>query len=188
MPEDLPPLDATEESAEDADDPEFVPVEARPWPRIWMGPFLHAMATMPAISQAALRVGVDRGTVHRAMQRHEEFALAVDAQRNVALDALESALYLRATIGTPVVKTVRKSDRDGNLVEETVTEDRHISDVLGIFYLKRWRPEYRDSFRVESTGANGGAIQVSVVEEAAADFDSRIAALEARQAATSLDG
>jgi hypothetical protein len=29
-----------------------------------------------------------------------------------------------------------------------------------MFYLKRWRPEYRENYRVEHTGAKGGPIRI----------------------------
>jgi hypothetical protein len=37
----------------------------------------------------------------------------------------------------------------------TVTKEMHISDTLLMFYLKRWRPEYRESFRAERRTISG---------------------------------
>lgn len=174
------PQDATLENPDETPDPVALLDPAREWPHPWMGPCLAAMQNIPSISRAALTVQVDRSTVHRAMQRYEEFAVAMSMARDVALDNLEATLYLRATAGQAIVKTVRKLNGQGEVVEETTTEERHLSDTLGMFYLKRWRPEYRESFRVEQSGPNGGPIQIEHTEEGAAEFDTRLADLEAR--------
>lgn len=181
------PQDATLENPGEEPDTETVSLldPAREWQQPWMGPCLAAMQNIPSISRAAVTVQVDRSTVHRAMQRYEEFAIAMSMARDVALDNLEATLYLRATAGQAVLKTVRKHDGDGRVIEETTTEERHISDSLGMFYLKRWRPEYRESFRVEQSGPNGGPIQIEHAEEGASEFDARLTDLEARFAEAS---
>lgn len=115
-----------------------------------MGPFLVAMGQVPSIARCAERVGVDRSTVHRAMQRHEEFAVAVHEAREGALDTLEHVIYLRATAGTPTRKTVTETTSEGK-TKTTVTEEQHVSDTLAMFYLRRWRPEYRDNYSIELT-------------------------------------
>ncbi len=108
------------------------------------------MRLRPAIARAAERAGVGRRTVQRWMQRDEEFALAVDEARQDALDTIEHLVYLRATTGTPKRKVVTRTLADGR-AETTVTEEMHISDTLAMFYLKRWRPEYRENFGVQRT-------------------------------------
>ena len=50
-----------------------------------------------------------------------------------------------------------------------------------MFLLKRYRPEFRESFRVESSGPGGGPIQheVTRVEDAALAFYARLDELAA---------
>ena len=85
------------------------------------------------------------------MQRNEAFAVAVYEAREEALDTLEHVVYLRATTGTPMRKTVTETTSDGK-TKTTVTEEQHVSDTLAMLYLKRWRPEYRESYGIELTG------------------------------------
>jgi len=50
----------------------------------------------------------------------------------------------------PADQEDRYEDVRERLVETTVTEENHISDIVAMFMLKRWRPEYRDSYRPSS--------------------------------------
>lgn len=133
------------------------------WP-VWAPAVVEAMRSVPSISRAAKTVEVDRRTIQRLIQRNETFALAISDARDDALDTLEEVMLLRARQGQPTKKTVTKKYIDPKtsteVVETTVTEDTHISDVIAMFYLKRWRPEYRESYRVENTGPGGGPIQI----------------------------
>lgn len=60
-----------------------------------------------------------------------------------------------------------------------MTEELHTSDTLAMFYLKRFRPEFRESFVVEQTGPGGGPLkhEVTVVDEAVAEFRADLARL-----------
>ncbi len=129
---------------------------------------------MPSIRRAAEAVGISRVTVHRLQKKDEQFALALHDAREDALDTLEEVMLMRARTGQPITKTVTRTFPDGSK-EETVTKDSHLSDTLGMFYLKRWRPEYRDSYRTEVTGPGGGPLQI----ESVAGIDARIAELAA---------
>lgn len=131
-------------------------VEADPpeWP-VWARPVLDVIAQVPSISEAARRVEVDRRTVQRLAERDPRYAAAIRDARNVALDVLERVIYARASVGQPVKRTVTKTivDQDGTVrTETTVTEENHISDSLAMFYMKRWRPEYRDQVKVQHGG------------------------------------
>jgi hypothetical protein len=57
----------------------------------------------------------------------------------------------------------------------------HTEPVLAMFYLKRYRPEFRESYRVEQTGKDGGPIrhEVAAVHEAVADFRAELERLGA---------
>lgn len=128
------------------------------WPH-WAKGYLEARKNYPDLHSAAEAAGVHRTTVWRLTQRDPEFAEADRAVHDEHLDRLERIIYSRATAGTPVKKTVTRTTADGS-VETTVTEERHISDTLAMFYLKRWRPEYREAYRVEASGPGGGPVQI----------------------------
>ena len=138
------------------------PAEKGEWPP-WAAGYLAAIREVPNLTRAAERAGIARSTALRLGQRDESFALAVHDAREEALDLLEQQIYARATAGTPIRKTVTKTDKEGK-VETTITEELHVSDVLAMFYLKRWRPEYRESYTVEHGGA-ARPIQVRVERE-----------------------
>lgn len=122
----------------------------KPWPP-WARPYLAALRRVPSISRAADEAGIDRRTVYRLAQRSESFAVAQHDAREAALDTLEGLIFARATTGTPERKVVTKTLADGS-VERTETEERHVSDTLAMFYLKRWRPEYRENYTVTHAG------------------------------------
>lgn len=133
----------------------------RPWP-VWAEGVLESMRSVPSLARAAKNAGIARSTVQRFQVADADFATAMDEARAEALDTLEEVMLLRARQGQPIRKVVTKVAADG-ATETITTEESHISDVLGMFYLKRWRPEYRETFKVETTGAGGGPIQVEGV-------------------------
>jgi hypothetical protein len=148
------------------------PEQSEAWPAwpIWAGPYLEALSKVPSLTRAADAAGVDRSTAWRLTQRDEAFAVAVHAAREQALDRLEEVIYAQATTGMAHRKTVTKTDKEGNVLEVTETEEIVRNPTLAMFYLKRWRPEYREAYRIEQTGAGGGPIrhEVGLVEELAA--------------------
>lgn len=130
------------------------------------------MRSVPSLARAAKTVGVARTTLQRLVHRDEAFKLAIHDAREEALDTLEEVMLLRARQGQPTKKTVTKTYPDGKggmVTETTVTDESHLSDTLGMFYLKRWRPEYRESYRVEQSGPNGGPIQIEGTLDAAVE-------------------
>jgi hypothetical protein len=134
------------------------PKKDPPWPP-WTAAVLQRLAQSPNLSRAAEAAGVDRSTVYRLRDRDERFAVALYDAREKALDILEESIFAQATAGLPHVKTVRKSDKDGNLLEITETEEIARNPTLAMFFLKRWRPEYRDSFRVEQANTRAESHQ-----------------------------
>lgn len=155
--------------------------EPKRWP-VWAPAVIESLRVTPTIRTAAQRAGIDRRTIQRFMQRNEAFALAVHDAREDALDSIEDAIVLRARSGQPVEQTVTVHDQAGRPVLDAAgnpvvkrTTSSHISDNLAMFFLKRWRPEYRDSYRVETTGAGGGPIQIeSRVTDAVGFFDAEV--------------
>lgn len=159
------------------------------WPP-WTTAFLASMRQVPDRTLAAKQAGVDRSTTQRLGQRDPLFEAATNAARDEALDRMERLIYQRATTGQPVRKTITKTLPDGR-TETIVTEESHVSDNLAMFYLKRWRVEYRDSVKVEQTGPGGGPIQIEIEEklnEAAGRFDAEVVRLADARAARDAAG
>ncbi len=124
------------------------PITGAGWPP-WAAAVLERLAQSPNGSRAAESVGVDRSTIYRLRDRDEAFALALCDAREKALDLLEESIFAQATSGLPRRKVVRKFDAHGNLLETTETQELSPNPTLAMFFLRRWRPEYRDSYRVE---------------------------------------
>lgn len=147
------------------------PKKGHPWPP-WAAAFLDRLAQFPNMTRAAEAVGVNRSTVYRLRDRDEVFASALDDAREKALDLLEESIFVQATSGLPNRKIVRKMDASGNLLEITETEEILRNPTLAMFFLKRWRPEYRESYRIDRTLPNGlpPGGENSVVNDAVRDF------------------
>jgi hypothetical protein len=158
------------------------------WPP-WTSTFLVAYSQLPNQKEAAQKAGVSTSTVSDLARRSEPFMQARDAARDIGLDRLEATAYLRSTVGTPMLKRVvrTRTYKDGNverIVEETT--ERHVSDILLMFTLKRWRPEYRERYGIEQSGPDGGPITYAheeKVDEAVKLFDAEVVRLADRRAA-----
>jgi hypothetical protein len=137
--------------------------------RDWMPKFLEALRSIPNVRYAAEMAGISRQHAYKVRARDEGFLLAWHDAQQEGLDLMERVAHTRATAGQTITKTTTRRTPDGE-VEVTTVEERHISDSLLMFLLKRYRPEFRETFKV--TGVDGGAIkhEVTVVEEAVSDF------------------
>lgn len=135
------------------------------WPA-WAERYVEAVRDVLTVGEAARLAGVHRSTVKRLRDRDEAFVLAEHDAREAGLDRLERVFYHRATLGEPRVKTVttEKLDAQGKVVERvtTTTEETYVSDTVGMFLLKRYRPEFRESFQLQHTGSGGGPVAVRV--------------------------
>jgi hypothetical protein len=148
-------------------------VKKRPGPpprRDWQAVFLEEIEKNVVVGLACKRAGVSEATVSREKQRNQQFAVAYHETRESGLDALEAVLRMRATSGQPMRKRVTKFDKDGNVREVTETEELHVSDTLGMFLLKRYRPEFRESYRVESSRSERPVRDEVRVDAALSDF------------------
>jgi hypothetical protein len=147
------------------------------WP--WWAPLvLDRMASGAfSLTAAAKAVGVHRATVHRLRNRDPEFAEALDLARDASLDLIEAKLVEASTKGIPNKVTTTKTYPDGT-VEVTVKEGSDFYPVAGFFMLKRWRPEYRESYRAEMSGPEAGPIQIDSLDV----IDRQIAELAAELA------
>lgn len=141
--------------------------------RDWQATFLEEVEKNVVIGLACKAAGVSHSTFVRERNRDEKFALAYHDAHERGLDSLEAILRLRGTRGQPYRQetTRTKKDGKGEVVETVVTETKGliIDTTAAIFLLKRYRPEFRESFRIENTGPDGGPIEVvSKVEGAKA--------------------
>jgi len=85
------------------------------------------------MSAAAKAIGMTPTTIYRLRKNNADFREQTDLAIEIAIDALEEEAYKRATEGR--------------------------SDTLLMFLLRAHRPEkYRESYRHELSGPNGGAI------------------------------
>lgn len=114
----------------------------------WHQTFVEALRTVPIVKYACREAGIGRTTAYEARRRDENFAVAWADAIEEGLDSMERIAHARATAGQVMTKTVTKTSPDGT-VETTITEERHVSDSLLMFMLKRHRPEFRESFRGE---------------------------------------
>jgi hypothetical protein len=145
----------------------------RPRRTDWQRCFLAEIEKSVVVGLACTRAGVSEATVSREKERDEDFAVAYHEARERGLDALEGVLWLRATRGQPMRKRVTRYDREGNVREVVETDELHISDTLGMFLLKRYRPEFRESHRLVCNGSGSTGRQVRNeprVEAALNDF------------------
>lgn len=185
--------------------PSLPPLPAeRDWPRPWMGPFLRSLSVMPDVTSACRIARVGRRTVYDARDgvpaRGERearapvpgFAEAWEEALALCRDFIENQVHRWITTGVPVrsVRRVTKTKKgaDGKTIESTVeeftTEGAERSATLMIFWLKAHYPErYRWAERVETTGADGGPVRISAVD----DLDRQIAELSAELAARGAD-
>lgn len=156
----------------------------RPWPRVWMAPFLQSLSMIPDVSSACRVATVGRSTVYENRDRNPDFRSAWDEALELCRDLIQRNAHRWITTGVPVKQVKRhtktKKDAAGNIletIEETFeTEGSERSATLMIFWLKAWYPDrYRWSERVEATGADGGPIRVESLDS----IDRQIAELEA---------
>lgn len=121
--------------------------------------FCAALAETCNVGRACNAVGISRQTAYNWREDDAEFAQAWARAVKAGLLALEDEAHRRAFEGVdePVF---HKGDQCGSV--------RKYSDTLAIFLLKAHDPDkYRESSRMELTGANGGPVQISDAERAA---------------------
>lgn len=87
---------------------------------------IEAMRVTGALGPACREVGVSRKTAYRWMSDDPAFREAIEDAREDALDNIEASLIRRGISGA--------------------------SDIAAFFILKRWRPEYRDTHKLDISG------------------------------------
>lgn len=122
--------------------------QTKPRPAAQRERFIAALRNSANVRAAAQASGISRAQVYRWRETMPTFAADWDEALDDALDVLEAAAWQRAQAG--VLEPVYQQG-------EKVGEVRRYSDTLLIFLLKANRPKkYRDTYRVEATGADGG--------------------------------
>lgn len=154
------------------------------WPA-WAKGYLEALSKTLDYSSAADVAGLSRRTPERWRAKDAAFAAACYDAQERALDLLVRVNFVAGSSGLPmkkvVTKTRERTTTDG--VKETITETVETEELLrdlraGQMLLKRHRPEYRESFRIEQTGPGGGPVKHEVVVETAVqDFYAALDAL-----------
>lgn len=120
--------------------------------------FLAAYAELANITDAAKAAQVARSMHYVWLQKSEEYAEAFRHAEAEAIDALEKEARRRALHG--VNEPVFYQGEECGAV-------RKYSDTLLIFLLKGARPDtYRENFKAELTGPNGGPVVVRLEGEA----------------------
>lgn len=110
-------------------------------PLAWRKPFLKALEERFAVSWACDVAGISRKQAYSHREKDPEFAEAWDEALKIAKERLEAEAHRRATM------------RDNP------------SDTLLIFLLKSHDPNrYRDNYRFEITGPDGGPVKVQTQE------------------------
>jgi hypothetical protein len=132
----------------------------------WAKAFLEALKASGNVTYACAHAGVGRRTVYERREANEDFQRLWDEAIEDATDAMLLEARRRATQGVK-----RKKFYKGEAILDPQTGQPYIeleySDALLMFLIKAHRPEYRDSFKHEHTGADGGPIQfIEVAAEA----------------------
>lgn len=120
----------------------------------WRKPFIVALRQSGNYTIAARMARVSRRTYLRERDRNPRFATACREALKTAYDLMEREAHRRAVTG--VRKPVYQSGKRVGYIRE-------YSDTLLMFMLKGARPsKYRDNYRVEHTGKNGGPIKTQL--------------------------
>lgn len=133
----------------------------RPWKYEWQGPFLDALSVMPVVASAARQAGVSRQWAYNIARIEPDFAEAWEQAYIQGVEVLEQHVHRWATVGIPFRETRTVTKADGTQ-EIAVTDRNDVNPQVAMFALRRHKPEYRDSTRVEHTGQGGGPVVLEV--------------------------
>jgi hypothetical protein len=104
--------------------------------------------------------GVDRVTIWRWSQVHEDFCNALKAGKEAGDERVVRSLYAKATGYT--FDAVKILQHEGAPVIVPYREHVPPSDTAAIFWLKNRRPdEWREKATTEHTGPGGGPVQLT---------------------------
>lgn len=173
-------LDARARDELARDDEVFVRPWEREWPKPWMGLFLEALSAQPTVTSSCAYAGVSKKTVYRWRNASPPFAEAWDLALQIERDSFERNVRRWASTGLPIIetRTEKEFDADGKVVKErTVTVEKAIrSERLAELWMRaHYGDRYKPVSRVESTGADGGPVEIQTVDA----IDAQVAKLRA---------
>lgn len=106
---------------------------------------------------------VERTTIWRWSQQHEEFCNALKVGKTAYDDRVERSLFAKATGYTFDAEKIMQYE--GEVIRVPYREHVPPDTTAAIFWLKNRRPDlWRDRVQNEHTGAGGGALVVEVVK------------------------
>jgi hypothetical protein len=121
--------------------------------------FCAVLAETGIVMRALEGAGISRNAAYSWRRDDPEFAAAWERALEIGITALEDEVHRRAFEG--VLEPIYHQG-------EQCGEVRKHSDVLSMFLLKAHRPaKYRDNARMELTGADGGAVEITDTDRAA---------------------
>lgn len=144
--------------------------------------FLASLSRTGNVAASCRLINRNRRTIYLQRDRDPEFAVEWDDALETAMDDLEGEAWRRAKDGvrkqlfhqgTPVYESRLVKREDGSTVAELVLDENGqaipvyeytYSDGLMAKLLAAHRPAFRDSSKVELTGANGGPVAVTGME------------------------
>jgi hypothetical protein len=142
--------------------------------------FLRSFSANGNITASCRAAQVARGTLYEWLEHDEAFGVQYHSAKEEAVDVLEAEAYRRAVQGVErYVVSMGKVVRDEQ--SGKALAEREYSDTLLLNLLRAHSPKFRDSRRVELTGADGGPLAIEV-NDARAELLQRINKLAERTA------
>lgn len=142
--------------------------------------FLASFAVAGNITASCRVAQIARSSLYEWLEHDEAFSIRYHQAREEAVDVLEAAAFERAVKG--VTRYVVSA---GRIVRDETTGrpllEREYSDTLLLNLLRAHSPKFKQSSRVELTGADGGPVAVEV-NDARAQLLERINRLAERTA------
>lgn len=131
--------------------------------------FLAAFVETCSITYACKLTGIHRDTPYAWLEEDPEYAASFEKAKKPATDRLidecvraafrgiQKPVIYKGKLCTHEVEVINPETGEVTLKSVPLTT-REYSDNLKMFLIKAWRPEFRDSYKAEISGANGGPI------------------------------
>jgi hypothetical protein len=145
--------------------------------RKWIPAFLAALSSSANVTLACTAARIARSKVYEYRDKNPQFAKQWEDAMDTAIDILEEEARRRAQDG---VETFVVSKGQVVMWEGKPLKERKYSDTLMVALLKAHRPaKYRENFKLEHAGPDGGPVQVEVKNLPNADLSQLAIALAA---------
>lgn len=139
------------------------------WPHRWQARFLDALSKRPVVTRAVKEAGVNRAWAYAVAKADPVFAAAWQEAWNEGIEFLEEHAVVWGTIGLEqeivTETTTTTTDAEGRVTSTTtvtkrVDPGRDVNPALLQFVLRRHRPEYGETWRVQHGGHDGGPLVI----------------------------